>query len=142
MTPPELFAETRLLFQVLKPWLEELHRAVGITGPMRAVLELILRSGAASVPAIARAQAVTRQHVQVQIDALAAADLVGPQPNPGHKRSPLFALTDRGRAMIENMRAEERRAFARLQTGVSDEALADAAEVLVACRAALVSAMS
>jgi DNA-binding MarR family transcriptional regulator len=109
---------------------------------MRAVLELVLHSGALSVPAIARAQGVSRQHVQVQVDALVAADLVAPQPNPAHKRSPLIALTAQGRAMIENMRAEELRAFARLQTGVSDEALAEAAQVLAACRAALVSLRS
>ncbi len=142
MTPADLFVETRLLVQLLKPWLDELHDGVGITGPMRGVMEVVLRSGALSVPAIARGMAVSRQHVQVQVDALLAADLVAPRPNPAHKRSPLIALTDKGRAMMENMRAEELRAFARLQTGVSDEALVEAGQVLAACRAALVSGRS
>jgi DNA-binding MarR family transcriptional regulator len=138
----ELFLESRLLAQALKQWSETVHEEAPMTGAMRSVLEVLLRFGPMAVPAIARAQAVTRQHVQLQVDALLQADFVERQPNPAHRRSPLIALNDRGRALVETLRAEERNAFARLQTGVSDETLKDALNVLAACRAALVSHQS
>ena len=142
MTAADLLTESRLLLQLLKQWSDRLHEDSPITATMRTVLELLLRAGPSAVPAMARAQGVTRQHVQLQVDALLKADFVRREPNPAHKRSPLITLTDKGRALIESTRADELRAFARLQTGVSDEAIAEAAQVLAACRAALVTAMS
>jgi len=139
MSPEDLLTESRLLLQLLKQWSDRLHAGGPVTNPMRSVLERLLRSGPVTVPAVARALGVTRQHVQLQVDALLDAGMVLREPNPAHKRSSLIALADKGRAVIESMRAEERRAFARLQTGVSDEAMADAAQVLAACRAALVA---
>ncbi len=49
----------------------------------------------------------------------------------------MIALSDRGRALIQNMRAEEQNAVARLQAGVSDQAIEEAAQVLAAWRAGL-----
>jgi DNA-binding MarR family transcriptional regulator len=140
MSLPDLVAEARLLAPALKRWSEALHEGVAGSAPMRAVLEELFRVGPAAVPAIARALGVTRQHVQLQVDALVDAGLAQRQDNPAHKRSSLIALTDKARALVQNIRAEERHALARLQTGFSDEAIADATRVLAACRAELVRA--
>lgn len=132
-----LFNETRLLFHALKQWAESLHESPAITIAMRGVLEVILLQGPASVPDMARARGVSRQHIQQQVDALLEKDFVRRKDNPAHKRSPLIALTDKGRALVQSMRAEELDALSRLQVGVSDTAAQEAAHVLSAWRRAL-----
>jgi DNA-binding MarR family transcriptional regulator len=138
MSLESLFNETRLLFNTLKLWAEGVHPDSEITLPMRAVLELLLLEGAAPVPAMARARNVSRQHIQQQVDALVDKGLVERRGNPAHRRSPLIALSDKGRARIQTMRGEELDALARLQSGVSDDAVSEAAQVLAAWREALV----
>jgi DNA-binding MarR family transcriptional regulator len=138
MSLESLFNETRLLFNTLKLWAEGVHPDSEITLSMRAVLELLLLEGAAPVPAMARARNVSRQHIQQQVDALVDKGLVERRGNPAHRRSPLIALSDKGRARIQTMRGEELDALARLQSGVSDDAVSEAAQVLAAWREALV----
>jgi DNA-binding MarR family transcriptional regulator len=133
----QLFEETRLLFHALKHWVETFHDGSGLSATTRGVLELLLRSGSMTVPDMARARGVSRQHVQQQVDALLEGDLVERTANPAHRRSPMIALSDRGRALIQNMRAEEQHAVSRLQVGVSDEAIAEAVQVLAAWRAGI-----
>jgi DNA-binding MarR family transcriptional regulator len=137
MKAAELFNDTRLLFHTLKQWADTLHDGLDLSISTRAVLELLLLSGAAPVPDMARVRGVSRQHIQQQVDALLEHGLVERQDNPAHKRSPLIALTDRGRALIQSMRADEHNALGRMQVGVSDNAMAEAAQVLSAWRAAL-----
>jgi DNA-binding MarR family transcriptional regulator len=126
-----------LLFHALKQWSDTLHAELGMTAAMRGVLELILLGGAATVPDMARVRGVSRQHIQQQVDALLERGLLERQDNPAHKRSSLIALNDKGRALIQTMRAEELNALSRVQVGVSDNALREAAQVLSAWRAAL-----
>jgi DNA-binding MarR family transcriptional regulator len=137
MTPPELFNETRLLFHALKNWAESLHEGLELSVGIRAVLELLLLGGPATVPDMARARGVSRQHVQQQVDALIARGYVQRGANPAHKRSSLISLSDKGRAQIQNMRAAELNALRRIQVGVSDNAMQEAAHVLSAWRGAL-----
>ncbi|MBW1833088.1 MAG: hypothetical protein JRJ10_15590 [Deltaproteobacteria bacterium] len=54
----------------------------------------------------------------------------------------MIALSDKGRALIQNMRAEELNTLSRMQVGVSDHAMLEAAQVLSAWREALVGAGS
>jgi len=137
MLPEALFNETRLLFHALKHWAEALHEDLGLTAPMRAVLELLLREGPRTVPEMARLRGVSRQHVQQQVDALLERGLLERLGNPAHKRSPRLALTDEGRALIQNTRARELDVLGRMQVGVSDHAAQEAAHVLSAWRTAL-----
>ena len=104
---------------------------------MREVLELVLLGGPATVPSMARARGTSRQHIQQQVDTLQERDYVARRDNPAHKRSPMIVLTDKGRGLIQNMRADELNALSRLQVGVSDNAVRDAAQVLSAWRDAL-----
>jgi DNA-binding MarR family transcriptional regulator len=137
MLPEGLFEETRLLFHALKHWAETLHDGLDLTVPMRGVLELLLLHGSETVPGMARARGASRQHVQQQVDALLARNLVERRENPAHKRSSLIGLTDKGRALIQNMRAEELDVLSRLQAGVSDASVRDATQVLSSWRSAL-----
>ena len=137
MLPETLFDETRLLFHALKQWAESLHETRGLTVPMRAVLELVLRIGPQTVPQMARTRGVSRQHIQQQVDALVERQLVERQDNPAHRRSPRIALTDQGRGLIQDMRAQELDELSRLQVGVSDHAVQEATQVLAAWRVAL-----
>ena len=132
-----LFNETRLLFHALKHWAEVIHAGLELSESMRAVLERLLLGGPATVPEMARARGVSRQHIQQQVDGLLERDLVGSEDNPAHRRSRKIALTDRGRALIKNMRADELNALAGLQVGVSDTATSEAAQVLSFWRLAL-----
>lgn len=137
MATEQLFNETRLLFHALKHWAESVHSGLEVTIPMRAVLELLLLHGPATVPQMARARGVSRQHVQQQVDGLLEKGFVERHDNPAHRRSPLIGLSDKGRALIQTMRSDELRALARLQTGVSDHSVSEATQVLRAWRAAL-----
>ena len=121
----------------MKQWSETLHADLGVTAGMREVLELVLLGGPATVPSMARARGTSRQHIQQQVDALQERDYVARRDNPAHKRSPMIVLTDKGRGLIQNMRADELNALSRLQVGVSDNAVRDAAQVLSAWRDAL-----
>lgn len=132
-----LFEEARLLIHALKRWGDALHKNLGLTAATRGVLELLLRGGTATVPQLARARGTSRQHIQQQVDALLEGGLVQRLDNPAHKRSSIIALSDKGRALIQTLRAEELNALTRIQTGVSDHAMQEAAMVLSACRAAL-----
>ena len=126
-----------MLFHALKEWAETLHSGLDVSVAMRGVLELILLGGPATVPDMARARGVSRQHIQQQVDALLERGLLERKDNPAHKRSSLIALTDKGHALIQNLRADELNALSRLQVGVSDNAVAEAAQVLSSWRAAL-----
>ena len=137
MSAQSLFAETGLLFQALKQWGEAVHEGLGLTASTRGILDALLLGGAATVPRIARERGASRQHVQQLVDALLERDLVERHRNPNHKRSSLIALTDKGRALVENMRAEERNAIGRIQAGVSDHAIEEAELVLAAWRTVL-----
>lgn len=137
MRVDELLAETRALFHTLTEWSDALHAELRIGAAMRGVLEVLLLRGPATVPNMARARGVSRQHIQQQVDALLERDLLERRNNPAHRRSSMFALSDKGRALIQNMRAEELNALSRMQVGVSDNALLEAAQVLSAWRTAL-----
>jgi DNA-binding MarR family transcriptional regulator len=121
----------------LKHWAETLHDRLDLTIAMRGVLELLLLDGSATVPDMARTRGVSRQHIQQQVDALLVRGFVERETNPAHKRSSIISLSDKGRAQIQNMRADELNALRRIQAGVSDNAMQEATQVLSAWRAAL-----
>ena len=137
MSTTSLLDESRLLFHALKQWSDTLHTELGMTAAMRGALELILLEGAATVPEMARARGVSRQHVQQQVDALLERGLLERQHNPAHRRSSIIALTDKGRALTQNMRSEELAALSRMQAGVSDTATLKASQVLSEWRTAV-----
>jgi DNA-binding MarR family transcriptional regulator len=78
------------------------------------VLEHLDARGPATVPDMARAKTVTRQHIQQLVDGGLAAGLIEARVNPAHRRSPLIALTPRGAATFAEIRKRERTALAAL----------------------------
>lgn len=86
----------RASFNRLKRLAEQTHRDLGVTAPMRAVLETLAEHGPQTAPQIARRKCVSRQHIQVNADALLALGLIETRSNPTHRRSPLLAATDAG----------------------------------------------
>jgi len=97
----------RAAFNRLKALSDDLHGDVQITTAMRAVMETLSEAGAQTVPQIARAKGVTRQHIQLLADALVKAGLAAVKDNPAHRRSPLIALTDKGKRAFAKMQARE-----------------------------------
>lgn len=109
----ELGGAVRRLFHQLRAIAEVATRpADGFTASHRAVMESLATQGPQTVPALARARPVARQHIQVLVNDLLAWDLVEARPNPAHKRSPLIALTRAGRQRFETIRAAEKRVLA------------------------------
>ncbi len=92
--------EVRLLFHRLAAVADDLHAQSVLTAAQRGVLEHLLRNGPTTVPDIARARGVTRQHIQVLVNDLLAGERVATVANPAHRRSPLVELMPDGRAVI------------------------------------------
>jgi len=97
--PAELIALMTLVrrcFQRLRRVGDALHADLGVNSSMRAVLEALSSADRQTVPQIAAAKDVSRQHIQQIVDALQAKELVAALPNPRHRRSPVIALTAEG----------------------------------------------
>lgn len=102
------------IIRLIRPVHRRLARAVeaklegtGVTVGMRAVMEVLEEAGPMSVPDIGRVLFLARQQIQLMMNALEDAGLVERRPNPAHKRSPLFALTEAGEGVFGEIRARE-----------------------------------
>ena len=97
----------RRLFRAMAQLADTYLRAHGLAAADRAVLEFLYPDEALSVPDIAARYQVSRQHIQVTVNALLEDGFVVSRPNPRHKRSPLFALSQVGRELFRKIRAAE-----------------------------------
>jgi DNA-binding MarR family transcriptional regulator len=131
----ELVDEIRLQFHAWARLADALHRDVGVSASMRAVLEFLQRNGPTPVPRIAQQRGVSRQHVQAIVNDLLDAGLVELGDNPAHQRSRLVALTADGRRAIDTVQRSERKTLGTALRGVDDEALRAATDVLRRLRA-------
>jgi len=96
----------RRLFRAMAQLADTYLRAHGLAAADRAVLEFLYPDEALSVPDIAARYQVSRQHIQVTVNALLEDGFVESRPNPRHKRSPLFALSHVGRECSKIRAAE------------------------------------
>jgi len=103
----QVVRQIRSCFNQLRALGDELHQDLGITASMRAVMESLAEDGEQTVPQIARVKGVSRQHIQVNVDELASAALVVLRDNPGHRRSPIVAMTKKGHTAFKEMRRRE-----------------------------------
>ncbi len=104
-----LIQQIRGAFHELGALSDSMNSDVWVTAAMRAVIETLSRSGPQTVPQIANAKTVSRQHIQVLADALAKKNFIQFLDNPGHKRSKLVSLTSSGaRVFGEIIRREEK----------------------------------
>lgn len=70
------------------------------------VLRSLVKEGSQTVPEMARARPVSRQHCQTIVNALKAQGLVEFVDNPKHKRSKLVRATKKGRDRFQSMRKQ------------------------------------
>jgi DNA-binding MarR family transcriptional regulator len=110
---------------------DELAAQEGLTSARWQVLGAVTLAGRPlTVPQIARRMGLTRQSVQASVNRLLADDLVASQDNPDHRRSPLIALTDRGRSAYESLDRRQAAWVNELADGIDANKLAAAARVL------------
>jgi DNA-binding MarR family transcriptional regulator len=90
---------------------------ISARGGVWGLLRSLRLGGAQTVPALARSRPVSRQHIQMLADAMAADGLIAFKPNPAHKRSPLVTITAKGEQLYE--------ALAKKLGAISDDLAAD-----------------
>jgi DNA-binding MarR family transcriptional regulator len=133
-----LAGSVRRLFHQLRALAEQAAPGeAGLGASHRAVLESLSLGGAQTVPALARARPVARQHIQVLVNELAELGLVLTRPNPAHKRSLLIELTPAGKRRFESIRAAESALLKRLELPLSARELEAVAERLESLSRAL-----
>jgi DNA-binding MarR family transcriptional regulator len=95
-----------------------------------SLLQSLDQQGPQTVPAIARARALSRQNVQVLVNRLHARSLVTLTPNPAHKRSALVQLTSRGHALFAAASRQEMQTWQALLPHIPEAQLLPASTLL------------
>jgi DNA-binding MarR family transcriptional regulator len=101
------------------------------------LLRSLKLEGPQTVPALARARPVARQHIQKLADELAGAGLVAFADNPAHRRSRLVRLTPKGETAFRAMDRRVRAAAEDLAADISEPDVRTALRVLARLRAKL-----
>lgn len=129
------------MFHELTATADALHSGpLAVTAGQRGVMESLLREGPQTVPALARSRPVSRQHIQMLVNALTEAGWVEAQPNPAHRRSALIGLSPAGHAKITAMLEHEREFLHTLGLPVTIAEMKAATETLTRVRAHLARA--
>lgn len=129
-----LLSLIRFLHGDLRAAMETLHHETGTSGAERDQLGLLIDRGAMTVSDMAREQRVSRQHIQVTCDGLAAKGLIIWRDNPAHKRAKLADITDGGYKLIDQARLREGRWVQELAGTFSAAGLEEARRTLESLR--------
>ncbi len=109
-------------------------KRLGLVNPQGGGVWGLLRSlklkGPQTVPALARARPVARQHIQKLADELAGKGLVRFAANPAHRRSQLVALTAAGERLYESLTQKAAELADELAAGMDAQKLRTAGETL------------
>ena len=130
-----MITETVSLFHRLRVVADQIHHRGEMTGALRSILRGLDKLGEQTVPQMARARAVSRQHVQALVNQLVVERLVEFVANPAHKRSPLARLTPLGKKTVDAMNRNEAGLLSKADLDVTDKDLRQAAETLRTVRA-------
>jgi DNA-binding MarR family transcriptional regulator len=114
----------RRLFRAMSARADQYLAEADLSAADRAVMEFLTTSDALSVPEIARRYDVSRQHIQVTVNALLAKGLLRSVDNPKHKRSRLVRLSSLGRDSFEEIRRNETAVIEELFADIPDQSLA------------------
>lgn len=109
----------RRLFRALSQKANENLEGFGISVADRAVMEFLYPGKMLSVPEIAEQYKVSRQHIQVTVNALLEVGLAATKENPRHKRSPLIMLNARGRKLFAEVLKKDEEAINALFSHIS-----------------------
>jgi DNA-binding MarR family transcriptional regulator len=114
LPPDELAERLARVYVVLGPVYRKVLRLVeldqrrtGMSVGVRNVLDQLRRGGDLTVPALARAQDLSRQFVQRMVNDASGAGWVEVVENPAHRRSGLVRLTRSGATAIDAVVAGE-----------------------------------
>ncbi len=135
----QVIEQTVLLFHRMKVTAEQVHKQGELTAALLGVLRGLLKGGPQTVPQMARARPVSRQHIQSLVNHLLESGLVELRDNPAHKRSRLVALTPAGHKAIVDVLTREAELFLKYGLDVSDADLRLTARVLEKIRNAMAS---
>jgi DNA-binding MarR family transcriptional regulator len=127
----QLIWMSRPLMQAAEACVEAGLVGTNLTVRMRAVLEMLDKYGEQTVPEIAARLEIKRQYVQIMCNETLASGLVEQRPNPRHKRSPVLALTDHGRTLIEEIISNEMELMEKVGANLSSEDISTALEVVL-----------
>ena len=94
------------------------------------LLRSLSSDGAQTVPQLARARQVARQHIQTIANDLAKLDLVEFAANPAHKRSKLVRITEKGETELNDLTIRIEDAYDGIATGMDAGEINKAVEVL------------
>jgi DNA-binding MarR family transcriptional regulator len=128
--------ETIALFHRVRWVAEQIYPEEGRSLPRRGILRGLVRYGPRTVPQLARARAVTRQHTQEVVDALVADRLAELIPNPAHARSRLVRATVLGGSVVAQMDDVDRRVLDAIGSELTIRELAITARTLRGVREA------
>lgn len=137
-----LIREIRSAFNDLKALSDVMNQDLGVTAAMRAVLEQLQINGPQTVPQIAGARNVSRQHIQLLTDALAQRGLIAYGNNPQHKRSKLVTLTGDGANLFGRIAARETDALKTVAAILNDDDMLQAQQAVNELRRALAGLIS
>ncbi len=132
--------QTVSLFHLLRALADDLHGQGELTAARRGVLRGLDRFGPQTVPQMARARPVSRQHIQMLVNHLEADGLVELRENRAHKRSRLVRLTPQGKAYLDALYQREAAFYATLALDLPEDTLRFTAHVLRSLRDALLHA--
>src|SRR2546426_5074916 len=96
----------------------------------RSVLLILGRSGAQTVPEIARERSTSRQNIQIVVNRLKQAGLADFEINPAHKRSGLVRLTETGKVLLKHLEEAESSFHESMLAELSPEELASTTKCL------------
>src|SRR5271157_1804625 len=114
-----LFDEIPALFHLLRAVAGDVHGQDVSSAGKRGVLRSLDSEGPQTVPQMARARNVSRQHIQVLVNGLFEDGLVVSEENPAHRKSPLVCLTAKGTRRLAAAEERELQLLARAKLRLS-----------------------
>lgn len=123
---------SRPLMQAAEACVEAGLTGTNLTVRMRAVLEILDKYGDQTVPELAARLEIKRQYVQIMCNETLTSGFIEQRPNPRHKRSPILALTQQGRTLIQAIISKEMKLMEEIGKNLSKEDIATALEVVLA----------
>lgn len=126
----QIIWQSRPLMQATEATVERGLDGTGLTVRMRAVLEILHRQGALTVPDLARELDIQRQYVQLMVNETFTAGLIEKQQNPRHKRSYEIILTQAGTELISTVLAHETALVEQLSDHFTEQDIATTLRVL------------
>ena len=99
----------------------QLHGQTSLRSGSRSIMEYLYKTGPSAVPKISRDLSVSRQYIQLEVNSLLDRGDIQSLRNPGHSRSNLFSLTQRGKKELTALRVREAHALASLNLNLTSD---------------------